>query len=56
MIIIILVVLADVFMYGKDRKRWGWMKSWTNVQKFIFIAFFIIVSFAIYFVISAKYI
>ena len=56
LIIIILVVIADVFMFDKDRKRWGWMKEWTIVQKLIFFTIFIIVSFAIYFFISAKYI
>ncbi|MEH6944725.1 hypothetical protein [Bacillus sp. JJ722] len=56
LIIIILVVMADVFMFDKDRKRWGWMKEWNNFQKLIFFAIFIIVSCAIYFLISAKYI
>ena len=56
LIIIILVVIADVFMFDKDRKRWGWMKGWTIVQKLIFFTIFIIVSFVIYFFISAKYI
>ncbi|WP_019241931.1 MULTISPECIES: hypothetical protein [Bacillus] len=56
LIIIILVVIVDVFMFDKDRKRWGWMKGWTNIQKLIFFAIFIIISCAIYFVISAKYI
>ncbi|WP_042351327.1 hypothetical protein [Bacillus massiliigorillae] len=56
LLIIMLVVMADVILFDKDRKRWGWMKGWTNGQKALFFASFIAVSFIIYFVISAKYI
>ena len=35
-IIIIAVVLADYFLFDIDRKRWGWMKSWSNLIRLYF--------------------
>jgi uncharacterized metal-binding protein len=54
-LIIVLAVLVDFFCLDVDRKRWGWMKSWSKIQKVIFFVFFIALSLAIYFGLSTEY-
>ncbi|WP_200816547.1 hypothetical protein [Halobacillus sp. Marseille-P3879] len=46
-VLIITVVLLDFFIYV-DRKRWGWMKSWTKYQKGLFFSSFIVVTILFY--------
>ncbi|WP_431803603.1 hypothetical protein [Halobacillus andaensis] len=46
-LIIITAVLLDFFIYV-DRKRWGWMKSWTKYQKGLFFSSFIVVAILFY--------
>ncbi|MFC4182514.1 hypothetical protein [Saccharococcus thermophilus] len=54
-LIIALAVLVDFFWLDIDGKRWGWMKSWSKIQKIIFFVFFIIISLAMYFGLSTEY-
>jgi len=54
-LIIVLTVLVDYFLLDVNKKRWGWMKTWTNLSKgFLFVGF-IIVSVLIYIGLSNKY-
>ena len=54
-LIIVLTVLVDCFFLDVNKKRWGWMKNWTNLSKgFLFVGF-IIVSVLIYIGLSNKY-
>ena len=53
--IIILAVLADYFWFDVDKKRWGWMKNWSKVNKALFFSGFIIVSIVIYLGLSTEY-
>ena len=55
LIIIFLTVIADFFWLDSDRKRWGWMKTWSNQNKVIFFSGFILVSSLIYFGLSINY-
>nr|WP_295970093.1 hypothetical protein [uncultured Bacillus sp.] len=55
-LMIIIAVLADYFWFGVDRKRWGWMKNWSTVNKRMFFSGFIIVSILIYLGLSIKYV
>ncbi|RWZ54594.1 hypothetical protein EQV77_13155 [Halobacillus fulvus] len=48
LIIVVLAVVVDFFWLDVDRKRWGWMKNWTTLQKGLFFSFFILVSVLIY--------
>ena len=54
-LLIILTVIADFFWLDSDRKRWGWMKNWSNLNKVIFFSGFIIVSSLIYLGLSTNY-
>ncbi|MCP3738036.1 hypothetical protein, partial [Rossellomorea sp. BNER] len=54
-LIIILTVIADYYWFDTDRKRWGWMKNWSNPNKVIFFSGFTIVSSLIYLALSIKY-
>lgn len=51
-LIVILAVIVDVFWFDIDRKRWGWMKNWSNLNKILFFSGFIVVSGVIYFGLS----
>ncbi|WML42050.1 hypothetical protein RCG19_10725 [Neobacillus sp. OS1-2] len=51
-LIITLTVIADLYWLDKVRKRWGWMKNWSNLNKGIFLSGYIIVSSLIYFDLS----
>lgn len=46
--IITLAVLIDFFWLDTERKRWGWMKSWSKLQKTLFFLAFILASGLIY--------
>lgn len=54
-LIIVLTVIIDCYWLDTDRKRWGWMKNWSNLNKVIFFSGFIIVSSLIYLGLSVKY-
>lgn len=54
-LIIVLTVLVDCFFLDVNKKRWGWMKNWTNLSKRFFFVGFIIVSVLIYIGLSNKY-
>lgn len=54
-LLIIFTVIADFYWLDTDRKRWGWMKSWSNLKKVTFFSGFIIVSSLIYLGLSIKY-
>ncbi|GEN52278.1 hypothetical protein [Halobacillus faecis] len=47
-IVIAIAVLLDYFWFDYDRKRWGWMKSWTRIQKGLFLASFFVAATVIY--------
>lgn len=47
-IVILLSVVLDYFWFDRDRKRWGWMKHWTSLQKGLFLSSFIVAAAAIY--------
>ncbi|CAI9392338.1 MULTISPECIES: hypothetical protein [unclassified Bacillus (in: firmicutes)] len=47
-IIIVLAIIADFFWFDVDKKRWGWMKNWSNLQKVLFFSGFAVVSGLIY--------
>ncbi|WP_449354293.1 hypothetical protein ACUL41_13605 [Virgibacillus natechei] len=47
-LIVVLAVIVDVFWFDIDRKRWGWMKNWSNLNKTLFFSGFIVVSGLIY--------
>ncbi|WP_075980136.1 hypothetical protein [Bacillus massilinigeriensis] len=53
--IIILAVLADCFWFDVDKKRWGWMKNWSKLNKGLFFSGFIVISILIYMSLSVKY-
>lgn len=54
-LIIILAVLADYFWFDVDKKRWGWMKNWSKLNKGLFFSGFIVISILIYMGLSVKY-
>ncbi|MBT2218100.1 hypothetical protein KK120_20055 [Virgibacillus dakarensis] len=54
--IIVLAVIADFFWFDVDKKRWGWMKNWSNFKKFIFFSGFVVASVIIYFGLSLEFI
>lgn len=54
-LLIILTLVIDFCWLDKDRKRWGWMKDWSNRNKALFFIGFIVVSSLIYFGLSIKY-
>ncbi|MBN8234088.1 hypothetical protein JF544_02470 [Halobacillus kuroshimensis] len=48
LLIIIISVVVDYFWLDVDRKKWGWMKSWTRSKKALFISGFLLVTILIY--------
>lgn len=54
-IIIILAVIADFIWFDVDKKRWGWMKNWSNLKKALFFSCFVVVSGLIYFGLGLKF-
>jgi len=48
LLIIVLAVIMDYFLFDVDKKRWGWMKNWSNLQKVLFFSGFAVVSGLIY--------
>ncbi|WP_175639170.1 hypothetical protein [Metabacillus schmidteae] len=54
-IIIISAVLLDYFWFDVDKKRWGWMESWSKFNKGLFFAGFIIASVLIYLGLDTEY-
>ena len=55
LLIIVLAVIADYFLFDVDKKRWGWMKNWSNLQKVLFFSGFVVSSVVIYFGLSLKF-
>ena len=55
LVIVVLAVVVDYFWLDVDRKRWGWMKNWTMVQKGLFFSGFIFVSVLIYVGLSVEF-
>lgn len=53
--IIGLAALADCYWFDVDKKRWGWMKNWSNFSKSLFFVGFAIVSFFIYLGLSTTF-
>ena len=53
--IIVLAIIADFFWFDVDKKRWGWMKSWSNLHKVLFFSGFVVVSGIIYFGLSLEF-
>lgn len=53
--IIVLAVLADYFLFDVDKKRWGWMKNWSKLNKGLFFSGFTVVTVLIYLGLSFKY-
>ena len=33
LLIIVLAIIMDYFLFDVDKKRWGWMKNWSNLKK-----------------------
>ncbi|WP_096154137.1 MULTISPECIES: hypothetical protein [Bacillus] len=54
-LLIILTVVIDFLLLDRDRKRWGWMKNWSNRNKVLFFIGFIAVSSLIYLGLSIKH-
>ena len=54
-IIILLSVVLDYMWFDHDRKRWGWMKHWTRMQKTLFLSSFFIAALVIYIGLSLDY-
>jgi len=48
LMVIVLAVVADFFWFDVDRKRWGWTKKWTKVQRAMFLTGLIFISFIVY--------
>ncbi|WP_254854011.1 hypothetical protein [Halobacillus salinus] len=55
-VIIVGAVVIDFLWLDRDRKRWGWMKSWSTFHKVLFFAGFFVVSTCIYLGLSAGFI
>ncbi|MEH7236819.1 hypothetical protein [Bacillus sp. JJ1562] len=53
--IIVLAVFADYFWLDIDKKRWGWMKNWSKLNKGLFFSGFTVVTVLIYMGLSIKY-
>ncbi|SEM51293.1 hypothetical protein SAMN05192533_103200 [Mesobacillus persicus] len=54
-LIILVVVVADYFLFDMDNKRWGWMKNSSKFTKTLFFSGFIIASILIYLGMSSEY-
>lgn len=54
LLIIVLAVMMDYFLFGVDKKRWGWMKNWPKVIKVIFFSSLIAASVVIYLALSLE--
>ena len=55
LLIIVLAVIIDYFWFDADKKRWGWIKNWSNLQKVLFLLGFVVASVAIYFGLSLEF-
>ena len=55
LLIISLAVSADFFWFDVDKKRWGWMKNWSNLQKALLFSGFVVSTVVIYFGLSLKF-
>ncbi|RDY69029.1 MULTISPECIES: hypothetical protein [Halobacillus] len=47
-IILAIAILLDYLWFDHDRKRWGWMKNWTRIQRGLFLASFFVAAMVIY--------
>jgi len=54
-IIMTAAVLVDYLLFDIDRKRWGWMNSWSKLKKALFFSGVLIVSALIYLGLSIEY-
>lgn len=55
LLIIVLAVIMDYFLFDVDKKRWGWMKNWSNLKKVMFFSSFVVVSVVIYLGLSLEF-
>ena len=55
LLIIVLAIIMDYFLFDVDKKRWGWMKNWSNLKKVMFFSSFIVVSVVVYLGLSLKF-
>ncbi|MCH1626732.1 hypothetical protein [Fredinandcohnia quinoae] len=55
-LIVVLSVVSDFLWIDQDRKRWGWMSSWSNRNQALFFIGFILVTGLVYLAMSIKYI
>ena len=55
LLIISLAVIADYFWFDVDKKRWRWMKNWSNLQKALLFSGFVVSTVVIYFGLSLKF-
>lgn len=47
-VILIVALILDFFWLDASRKRWGWMKGWSNFNKTLFISGVLIAILLIY--------
>ena len=55
LLIIVLAVIADYFLFDVDKKRWECMKNGLNLQKVLFFSGFVVSSVVIYFGLSLRF-
>ena len=55
LLIIVLAVITDYFLFDVDKKRWVWMKNWSNLHKALFFSGFVVSSVVIYYGLSLKF-
>ncbi|MFS0821854.1 hypothetical protein [Bacillus sp. 1P02SD] len=55
LLIIVVALLADYFWFDVDKKRWGWMKNWSKLNKGLFLSGLTVVTVLIYVGLSIKY-
>ena len=55
LLIIVLAVIMDYFLFDVDKKGWGWMKNWSNFKKAMFFSSFVVASVVIYFGLSLEF-
>jgi|tagenome__1003787_1003787.scaffolds.fasta_scaffold17146183_1 hypothetical protein len=55
LLIIVLAVIMDYFLFDVDKKRWGWMKNWSKFKKVMFFSSFIVASVVVYLGLSLEF-
>lgn len=54
-LIVFLAVIVDFCWLDKNRKRWGWMNSWTKRDKVFFFVGFLAISVFVYVTMGVTY-